>query len=241
MDSVSVRAIESKQSEDSFHKFAEENHKFILKCAYQTCHRFVSESDDEWSIALIAFYEAVKNYDESKGAFRGFASMVIKRRLMDYFDSESKHKNEIATEPVTFDGDIDVETATPYEIEVAKTSTDVAAQIPGPDNPLRDEIRALQQILGRYGFPLYDLGGCSPKAGRTKRGCAAAIDALLESEELKERMRRTGNLPYTELLKVKRVTKKILERHRKYIITAVEILSGDFPQLSEYMSNYATA
>jgi len=32
------------------------------------------------------------------------------------------------------------------------------------------------------------------------------------------------------------VPRKIIERHRKYIIAATEIVGGDYPHLSQYMS-----
>jgi RNA polymerase sigma factor len=31
------------------------------------------------------------------------------------------------------------------------------------------------------------------------------------------------------------VPRKILERHRKYIVAAIEILSGEYPYLAEYL------
>jgi RNA polymerase sigma factor len=42
-------------------------------------------------------------------------------------------------------------------------------------------------------------------------------------------------LPVNVVEKNAKVPRKILERHRKYIIAAVEILSGDFPYLAEYI------
>ena len=39
-----------------------------------------------------------------------------------------------------------------------------------------------------------------------------------------------------ELEKLSRIPRKILDRHRKYLIAAVEILHGEYPLLAEYMS-----
>ena len=39
-----------------------------------------------------------------------------------------------------------------------------------------------------------------------------------------------------ELLALTRVQKKVLERHRRYIIAAAEILNGEYPLLREYMN-----
>ena len=88
-----------------------------------------------------------------------------------------------------------------------------------------------------YGFDLYDIGGCSPKAKKTKAACALVIEAMIKNEEWFQSMRRKRNLPYTKLLGINGVTKKLLERHRKYLIVAIEIRKGDYPQLAEYIVN----
>ena len=49
-------------------------------------------------------------------------------------------------------------------------------------------------------------------------------------------MRLKRLLPIKELSEASGVLRKILERHRKYIIAATEILDGDFPILAGYLS-----
>ena len=235
MDHFSQRAIAAKENEEQFEKLLLDSKAFIQKCAYATCKRYIHDSDDEWSIALIAFSEAVRTYEESKGNFYSFASLVIKRRLMDYFDKQSRFQSEITTSPETFSGDLDYDLASPYEISVAQATHSLASDSTA-SSPLLDEINALEQILDGYGFPLFDIGGCSPKTGRTKKACATAVLAVLDRPDLLAKMRKNKSLPYTELLKTEHVTKKILERHRKYLIAAIEILDGDYPQLGEYIS-----
>jgi len=50
-----------------------------------------------------------------------------------------------------------------------------------------------------------------------------------------ETMRRTRNLPVKAIENSLQIPRKIIERHRKYIITAIEIISGDYPMLCEYL------
>lgn len=89
-DPCSQRAVEACGNEERFALFAGENRRFILACAYRAVNRFVTESDDEWSVALGAFYEAVRSYDAGKGEFRPFAAMVIRRRVLDWRDREAR-------------------------------------------------------------------------------------------------------------------------------------------------------
>ena len=235
MDDISARAVAAKESEDQFYHFAQDNRRFIKRCAFFACKRFVSESEDEWSIALIAFYEAVRTYRKDKGSFKSFASMVIRRRLMDYFDTQSRHYAVLSAAPETFDGQLASDNASPFEIEVAKNSADANTHSRPGTTPLEDEVEAIRQVVAAYGFDLYEIGGCSPKTGKTKKACASIIDAICHSQELTGIMRRKRNLPYVRLLELPGVTKKILERHRKYLIAAAEIRLGDFPQLGEYV------
>jgi RNA polymerase sigma factor len=48
-------------------------------------------------------------------------------------------------------------------------------------------------------------------------------------------MRETARLPALFLEKNSKIPRKILERHRKYIIAAAEILSGEYPFLAQYL------
>jgi hypothetical protein len=51
------------------------------------------------------------------------------------------------------------------------------------------------------------------------------------------KLRKTGTLPAKELCSRSGASAKLLEKHRRYIIAAAEILYGDFPQLGEYLRN----
>ncbi len=233
------RVLSAKDSEEQFNELVKENKRFILSTAYKTTHHFVTESDDEWSISLIAFREAVVSYDESKGAFKSFAAMVIKRRLLDYMKSEARHISEIPIEPESMDGDpesTEDDNITSIQSELREKNREKSeAAFHSMNNPLKDEIEAVQQLLSDYGFSFFDLTECSPKAGKTKEACAKAVCAILESEELIKTLREKKTLPVKELVTASGVKKKLLDRHRKYIIAAVEILNGEYPLLAYYM------
>src|SRR5690554_430015 len=70
---------------------------FFLRVASNSCRKYlVLGRDDEASIAMIAFNEAIDSYNSDGGAsFLSFAELVIKRRLVDYFRRQSKRSEEI--------------------------------------------------------------------------------------------------------------------------------------------------
>ncbi|MBQ9347049.1 MAG: RNA polymerase subunit sigma [Oscillibacter sp.] len=235
MEQLELEVLEAKKDEARLSELIAGNKQWILRCASETTRRYITDSDDEWSIALMAFSEAVQNYVPEKGLFRGFAAVVIRRRILDYLRKENRHMAETSVEPAAFEGGMEEPAGVDLQVQkqVAQTSTenqadDLAART-------REEIAEAQALFRPYGFSFYDLADCSPRAEKTKRSCALAVRALLDDPELMARLRRTGALPMRDLSSDSRVPRKILDRHRRYIIAAAELLSGDFPILSAYM------
>lgn len=241
MDISPEEVYRAKTDEEAFSGLLKRSERFIGFTIFKTLHRFISRQDDEWSIAIIAFHEAVKSYQEPQGKFKTFAGLVIKRRLLDYLDSEKRHRNEIAVEPMAMGGEIqsdeDEGSVSAISLETAQKNAELSQQsskIPG-QNPMRDEIEAVQQLLQGYGFSFFDLAECSPKAQKTKLAVAAAVRALISSDEMMKSMREKRKLPMKALAEESGVSLKILEHHRRYIIAAAEILNGEYPLLAAYM------
>ncbi len=220
--------------------FIRANRKFILSKAYGVVGHFVNENDDEYSVALIAFNEAIDSYKEEKGDFFALSSLIIKRRLIDYIKSESKYKNEVSTDALGADIDNNSEDANmAFSMEVKAKEAEMSKlgnSYTPESSSLQDEIQAISLILKKYGFTFFDLVECSPKSEKTKKSCALAINYIIEDRNIIEKMRKTLLLPIKEIKDNAGVPRKILERHRKYIIAAVEIMDGDFPQIAEYMA-----
>lgn len=216
-------------------QYISDHKKFIMGCAYKTVRHFVTESDDEWSIALIAFNEAIDSYDEKRGSFEGFASLVIKRRLVDYIRSESRFSGEMSMEPKILDGDLDEEEEpSPLQLEVRRKTGELSVDDIGKMT-IKDEIDAMQDVLDKYGFSFFDLTECSPKAEKTRKSCALVVSVLVKEGDIFKKMRTNRTLPINELCKISKVPRKILERHRKYIIATAEIIHGDYPLLADYL------
>ena len=237
MTSEKVELMLIKDNPKELDNFIRENKKFILTQTYKTCHRFVNECDDEYSIALIAFSEAINSYDKAKGNFYGFASLVIKRRLLDYIKFENRHAIEYSVETETLDGDLGNEediSALKLEVQdkLVKESLRYNDKI-----TIKDEILDLSDKLSIYGFTFMDISTSSPKAQKTKKQCGLVINYITSRAELVKVLRETKTLPVKKICENIKVPRKILERHRKYIITVVEIIYGDYPQLAEYVKD----
>ena len=174
----------AKENENALADLIEANRSFILRCASETTHRYITDSDDEWSIALLAFSEAVRDYEGDKGSFRGFAAIVIKRRVLDYLRSQSRF-DELAVTPDAFDGSLDDDTAGGMELAVQQRMGEEAMDAADDTaERARAEIAAMQEVLQAYGFSFFDLADSSPKTEKTKRSCGTAIRTLLAAAVL---------------------------------------------------------
>ncbi len=236
---MNIHISEIKKDESLYSQFIEDHKRFILASACKAVGHFVTESDDAYSVALIAFHEAADSYEENKGDFHAFAALVIKRRIYDHIKSEARFNHEIAVDPGAMDGDVEDETSeTAIHLEVRKKEAQLSDEYtenrPGT-NSMRDEIDAVQQIFRKYGFSFSDLKACSPKAEKTKKACAQAVIILLKNEELFTKMRSQKMLPIKEIREICAIPRKILDRHRKFIIASAEIMKGEYPLLGEYM------
>jgi len=230
-------ALAAKTDEESLNNLIRQHKQWILRCASETAHRYITDSDDEWSAALLAFTEAVRDYEPEKGSFRGFAAVVIRRRLLDELRSQGRHSAEIVAMPGAFDGELSPEEASGVDLQIQTALARSAMERSADDSAqrAREEIGAMQELLQGYGFSFFDLADCSPKAEKTRKTCAQAVRALLADPALLEKTRRSHALPMKELAAASGTPRKILDRHRKYLIAAAEILSGDYPILAGYM------
>ena len=190
----------------------------------------MSKSDDEWSIALCAFSKAVDVFTAEKGYFLPFAQMLIKRDLIDYYRAQKSVFREVSVAPHVLEGGGEPEEdPSGVYLAVVKNSQEAS------DRSLRDEILAANELLSVYGFRFFDLTECSPQQDKTRKECAVAIRFMLTDSALFAALEKTRKLPLKALAAASGVSRKTLDRYRKYIIMAVLILDGDYPQLAEYL------
>ena len=211
-------------------QFVADNETFILKVAGAAAKRYITKSDDEWSAGLEGFVQAIGEYKPGSGSFEGFAALLIRRRVIDCLRTRQKFAAELSVDPILFE--------TPPEEDGEELPMRMALSeklIVSEEDTLRLEIEAVEEIFRRYGFAFFDLTECSPKAGKTMRACSDAVRCLLKNPILLSEMRRLAQLPIKILEEKLHLPRKILERHRRYIIAAAEILSGEYPCLGSYL------
>jgi RNA polymerase sigma factor len=203
---------------------------FIAKTVSSVCRRYIHESDDEYSIGLIAFDEAVHKYSPEKGSsLLGFAEIIIKRRVIDYIRQQARHLN------VSFDGSSGsadehnsarlVEDRLSIEEFVKKTEQELR----------RDEIIHFTALLKEYGLTFAEIADQSPKHADARKNAMEIASSLVRDKELAAYLQEKKRLPIKQLEGTAAVSRKTIERNRKYIIAVSLILMGDYVFLQEYI------
>lgn len=125
---TSTQAVRARTDEPFLERFIEAHEAFVLRCASRHAGFAVTRSDDEYSVALLAFYEAIKGYDPASGPFGAYASLVIGRRLADHYRSQHRFDAETPLAPQTFDGTVDRESAHSLPIKALAQQCGVSAR-----------------------------------------------------------------------------------------------------------------
>jgi len=228
--SLDERVEKIRDCEEEINNLIEEYKPFIASCTEKATGKFVRYGeDDELSIALIAFVEAIKAYDSTKGSFLSFAQNVIRRRLIDYYRKENRNSN------VTYLNEyIDDEGEQESDLSIRQTISEYSSSLINEYRKL--EIEELKVELSEWGISFFDLAKTSPKHKRTKKLYSEVMQFVLSRPDLIDQLRKKKQLPITEIEKYLNIPKKKIERARKYIIAAIIIMTGDYQYIKEYIS-----
>jgi RNA polymerase sigma factor len=214
-------------------QFITDYQPYVAKVTSRFCKRYIDPSrDDEFSIALGAFNEAINQFSPESGrSFLSFSETVIRRRLIDFIRKESRFTGQIPYSSFEVEDDED-SIVNPVEIHQAIEQYEKEKTI----EERQSEIVDFNRCLLEFGISFSDLVDASPKHSDSREalfsiGALLARDQTMMSIVLSKRM-----LPIKELLDQVNVSRKTLERNRKFIIAVALIYSGPYPYLKNYLS-----
>lgn len=202
---------------DDRNKFIETHMPFIVKSITKVTKRYVSlENDDELSIALIAFNEAIDKYSAERGPFLAFAQLVIISRIKTYLQRETKNSANESLDKLKDEG-----------IEVGSI-----IETPTEDMCiLKTEILTLKSNLIGFGFDFEDLVDESPKHKDTRNNAIYISERVSKDPPLTSFMYEKKRLPIKQISIKYSITEKILKGSKKFIIAVVIIFDKNFRNL----------
>ncbi len=193
---------------------------FIRSEAAAFLGRPCTDQDDEYSIAMIAFHEAILGYSRSRGSFLPYASLLIKSRLTDHSRKEARHRGHLSLqEPDGEDDRTLLDTLADSNDHYARSAHQEAT---------RQELEELSAVMAQFGIGFSDVADNSPRQDRTLAACGKAVRYAAANPELLQELLRSKKLPITALAVGAGVERKTLERHRKYILAMLLIQTNGY-------------
>lgn len=190
---------------------------FIMRVAVKVCGRSLEwDRDDEISIGLAAFDEAIDRFDENRGVpFPAFARLIIKSRITDFLRKQHRHDNRSG-------GSLDDcggknLTAVEFSLAWDRYLDQEAAR------EREEEIAEYQKIIGGFGISFRELVKCSPKHRDTRASLLGIARKLAGDGDLFNQLMTSGRLPVLALTRLSGVSAKTIERSRKYLIATAVI------------------
>ncbi|WP_242822455.1 RNA polymerase sigma factor SigI [Thermaerobacter marianensis] len=208
---------------------------FVLKVASRVCGRFLhAGQDEEISIGLLAFNEAIDRFDATRGHnFIAFAETVIRRRLIDHFRKQSAARAAVPFSDLETEDD-EGHPISQVDVQAALDRHALAEEA----WERRQEILRLQQELAQFGIRFSDLVKSCPKHKDARDRAIQVARRLATVPAYREALVKNRTLPLRELAAdpLVKASRKTLERQRKYIVAVALILMGDYVYLQEYVA-----
>ncbi|MGI6365540.1 MAG: sigma-70 family RNA polymerase sigma factor [Bacillota bacterium] len=213
--------LEAKGDPVSRNLFLEKYRGFVRKVASAHCRRLLEWGrDEELSIALLALDSAIDIYQPQKGAgFDTFASLVIKRRLIDYQRTLRRREREVCVEEL------------PRGAKLSQTGEEFLRL------ERAAELEEFSRLLGKYGISFADLVKESPRQQGVRERILRAARIIAAQEQLLTLILEKGRLPLEQLSQLTGESKKALANRRRYLLAllAVAARAGDFPFIATYL------
>jgi len=204
-----------------------------LRVCSRLCGRYVKLGrDDEASIALMAVNEAIDAYRAETGVpFASFAETVVRRRLIDYFRREQRLRETTFSDLEREDDEGGV--FNPAEWDVAEVIHRDAVE----QEDRREQIAAYVKVLAAYGISLDDLVRQGPRHADARDRAIAVAQAIAHEPVWAEHLRTRRALPLREMEQRADlgVSRKTMERQRKFIIAVALIFLENMDMLRVYL------
>ncbi|GAB6086074.1 RNA polymerase sigma-I factor [Alkaliphilus crotonatoxidans] len=198
---------------------------FIQKHISQQLGKYIdTKNSDLYSIGLMAFNEAIDKYNEKKGSFLNFAAVVMKSRVIDQLRREARNNKVVYMSQL-----FGVEEKNSIEEMLVEESFENRFET-------KLDMAFLIEKMKAYNVTLDDLLLEAPKHIDTRLRAIEVAKYVYEVEPLRKKFIRTQNLPMTDLMRELGISKKVVQRSRKFIIAVILILESDLDTLKGYIN-----
>lgn len=221
---LAERVQTAKASDAELDALLREYRPFILSTVLANSPK---AQEDYVQAGMLAFAQAVRTFAPEKGAFLSFAKLLIARRVIDCIRRDTAHP-ELAV----------LDTGDAESRQLIDTVSQHTYNLHSEQEARREEILLLTKELRAWSMTFQDLSASTPRHASTRKICKDAVRALLGDAALLASFRRKKQVPVKALAKRLGIKPKALEDHRRYLVAAVLVHSGDYPFIREYIRLY---
>lgn len=219
---------------DAREKIIQRFRPLIIKTASSLSGKYVDAArDDEISIGMLAINHAIDTFDPQGGAaFFSYAELLIKRRLIDHYRRESRQQKAIPFSSLEGE-DPSEESGILNKLEHRQSVSELRKI--QEQNERCEEIRKYTVIPKDYGIKFSDLVKVSPKHQDARIRAMEVAKIVAGDPEFLSYLENKKVLPLKQIEKQVSVSRKTLDRQRKYIIAVTLIMTGEYHYLKEYL------
>lgn len=202
---------------------------FIKATISKTLKKYIESDDENLTIGMMGFHEAVENYDMAKGSFLSYAQIVIRNRVIDEVRRENNQTKNIELARHTEEDVSSVQLI--YDDKAVEVFENRKIE-----DRRKDDMVLYIEVLKEWDMTMDDLLKASPKKKSLLTLFQSIGRTLGEDADMMTHMRQTRRLPAQYILEHFKIDRKRLDRGRKYIIAVAELWAGDFESLQSFIN-----
>ena len=188
---------------------------FIIKTLSKAAGRFIDPAqDDEYSIGLQAFYEAMQRFDRDNGKFLPFAQLVMISRVKSWWKQNRKH------------GQLSLD-----DLEIEPPSvTDLAE-----DYCRAEDILLFIRQLQAFGLTPEDLVKATPQRRDVRENLLEIACRMSLEQDLMDTMKLKHRLPIQAVARRLSINAQMIKRHKVYLLAAALVYSDPQSMLAQWL------
>ncbi len=217
-EAIIVEVFDARQSEIARNNMIQKYIPFIVNSIREITGSYVKIGDsDELSIGLMAFNEAIDRYDAERGLFLSYAKLVIASRLKRYFERNNDRDISIAIE----------------DIDLIKSEQLVNKHL--EQSTLEEEIEQWKKELIKFNITFHDLLDKKPKHKDTRHKAIEISKSISQNQSIVNLMFEKYRLPIQMIHQNLRISVKVLEGSRVFIISVVIIFVKELGAIKRWI------
>jgi len=220
------RAVKASNSPEETNRLIEE---FLPYLKTRVAKYDASQREDLFSVAMMAFYEAIQKYDITKGHFFSFANSVIYKRIIDCIRTYYRPKVKTVSLEQEYDEYQSGQSNAIEEISIRYYEAQSRHEL------LVNELEQFCKNLTSWGITLDTLYKRAPKQKRLLETYRMAVTKITQCPDTVRAIKLKRYFPMKTIVELTGLPPKTLERARTFILASLLIKTEDFDLLSDYV------